>query len=128
MNDQRRNVMKSVRLNKKELLQIVVENRSKHIVAYEESVVDYRSAALKIAKENLELVSTGELDKIARVRMVPTAPISHEKEYNRAIRMLELSIENEIEVEQDVFNQLVLDEWHWKHTFVTTSQMYKTLV
>ncbi len=120
--------MKSVLLNKKELLNIVVENRSKHIIAYKESVVDYKAAAIKLAKENLELANTGELDKIAKFKVLPSAPVSHEKEYDRAIRMLELSIENEIAVEEAVFNQLVLDEWHWKNNFVATSTLYKTFV
>ena len=120
--------MKSVLLNKKELLNIVVDNRIRHINAYTESVVDYKAAAIKLAKENLELANTGELDKIAKFKVLPPAPVSHEKEYDRAIRMLELSIENEITVEEAVFNQLVLDEWHWKNNFVAAGALYKTFV
>jgi hypothetical protein len=41
--------------------------------------------------------------------------------------MLELSVEKEIEVEEDVFNQLVLDEWHWKNQFIASASLYKTL-
>jgi hypothetical protein len=40
--------------------------------------------------------------------------------------MLELSVDEVLEVEEDVFNQLVLDEWGWKHNFAATSAMYKS--
>jgi hypothetical protein len=119
--------MRSVKLNKKELLKIVTENRSKHIKDYTESVEDYKAAAVKVAAEHVELAKTGELNKIARIKAMPSAPVSYEKEYDRAIRMLELSVEKEIEVEEDIFNQLVLDEWAWKHQFVASASLYKTM-
>ena len=119
--------MRSVKIEKKKLLAIVRENKEKHIKEYEESVTDYKAGAIKIAKEHVELAKTGELDKIAKIRAMPSAPVSHEKEYDRAIRMLELSVEKEIEVEEDIFNQLVLDEWSWKHQFVASASLYKTL-
>ena len=56
------------------------------------------------------------------------APQSYEAEYTRAMRMLELSVDDTIEVEQDVFNQLVLDEWHWKMSFTASNTMYKSLL
>ena len=40
--------------------------------------------------------------------------------------MLELSVEDIIEVEEDVFNQLVLDEWQWKRSFTASAMSYKT--
>lgn len=120
--------MNSVKINRDELLKIVTENRSKHIADYEESVTDYKAAAIKLAESNLELVKTGDLKEIVKFKSLPAAPVSHEKEYNRAIRMLELSVETVIEIEEDVFNQLVLDEWGWKNAFVAASTMYKSLV
>ena len=119
--------MRSVKINKKELLLIVRENKQKHVKEYNESVEDYKSAAVKVAAEHVELAKTGELSKIAKIKAMPSAPVSYEKEYDRAIRMLELSVEKEIEVEEDVFNQLVLDEWAWKHQFVASASLYKTL-
>lgn len=119
--------MRSVKIDKKKLLAIVRENKDKHIIAYNESVVDYKSAAIKLSSEHVELAKSGKLSEISKIKAMPVAPISYEKEYDRAIRMLELSIDKEIELEEDVFNQLVLDEWHWKNQFVTSSVLYKTM-
>ena len=119
--------MRSVKVEKNELLGIVRENKKKHVKEFDESVKDYKKAAIKIAKEHVELAKSGELDQIAKIRAMPQRPQSYEDSYNRAIRMMELSVEDVIEVEEDVFNQLVLDEWHWKNQFVASSALYKSI-
>ena len=122
-----RNVMRDVKMNKDELLAIVRENKEKHIREYNEAVEDYKKAAVKLAQENLELANTGDLDKISRIKSLPSKPSSYEDSYTRAIRMLELSVEAIIEIEEQIFNQLVLDEWQWKHNFAVASALYKTI-
>jgi len=73
---------------------------------------------VKVAKENVKIAS----NDVINTSKVP----SHEASYKRAIRMLELSVEDIIEVEEDIFNQLVLDEWSWKNQFVNLTLLYKT--
>lgn len=119
--------MNEIKMDRKELLKIVKENLKKHLADYAEAVEDYKAGALKVATANLKIAKTGEIDKFNQIKSLPQRPVSYEKEYNRAIRMLELSIENEIVVEQDVFNQLVLDEWHWKNQFIASAMTYKSL-
>lgn len=118
--------MRSVKINKTELLEIVRANKEKHIKEYDESVVDYKNAAIKLATKNLKLAKSGDLAQIATIKGMPQRPVSYEDSYTRAIRMLELSVEDVIELEEDIFNQLVLDEWTWKHQFATSNAMYKS--
>lgn len=127
MQNIKRNVMNSVKVDRKKLLKIVTDNKEKHITDFNESVEDYKTAAVKLAEANLELAKTGDLDKIAKMRAVPQKPVSYEQNYTRAIRMLELSVDKEIDVEEDVFNQLVLDEWAWKNAFVASASLYKSI-
>lgn len=119
--------MRSVKVNKAELMKILQDNKKKHVKEYEESVKDYKKAALKVAKEHVELAKSGDLDKIAKIKAMPSRPNSYEDSYNRAIRMMELSVDDVIELEEQIFNQLVLDEWSWKNAFVATSAMYKAI-
>jgi hypothetical protein len=122
-----RNVMNAVKIDRLELLLIVRENKQKHIEDYLEAVEDFKLAAIAIATENLTLATSGDVNQIVKMKGCPTKPVSFENSYTRAIRMLELSVENVISVEEDVFNQLVLDEWTWKQSFTSNSIMYKTL-
>jgi hypothetical protein len=119
--------MRSVKVEKNELLGIVRDNKKKHVKEFDEAVKDYKKAALKVAKEHVEFAKTGDLEQIAKIKAMPQKPTSYEKDYERAIRMLELSVESVIELEEDIFNQLVLDEWTWKHAFVASNSLYKTL-
>ena len=127
MREQGRNAMRSVKINKTELLDIVITNKVKHVKEFNEAVEDYKTAAIKVAEEHIKLAKTGDLEQIALIKAMPQKPASYVKEYDRAIRMLELSVEDIIELESDVFNQLVLDEWSWKNMFVASNSMYKTL-
>lgn len=122
-----RNVMRSVKLNKTELLGIVRENKSKHLRDYDEAVKDYKEAARNIVNYNVGKINEGTLESIAKCKTIPAPPKSYEDEYSRAIRMLELSVETEIDLDADVFNQLVLDEWNWKNQFALMASTYKSL-
>jgi hypothetical protein len=119
--------MRDVKINKDELLTIVRSNKEKHIKEYTEAVEDYKKAAVKLAQENLSLAESGDVFKISKIKAMPQPPTSYEDSYTRAIRMLELSVDSVIEIEEQIFNQLVLDEWQWKHNFAVTSALYKTI-
>lgn len=119
--------MNSVKMNRKELLKIVKENKVKHTAEFTESVQDYINAVVKLTKANLKLANTNDLEEIAKIRNLPTKPMSYEDHYTRAIRMLELSVEDTIDVEEHIFNQLVLDEWGWKQNFAASAALYKSL-
>ena len=118
--------MRSIKIDKTKLIAIVEENKAKHSIDAIEAIEDYKEIVIKLAQKNLELANTGELKQIAEIKQMPPAPTSYEDSYSRALRMLELSIDDIIELEEDVFNQLVLDDWDWKRNFIGISTMYKT--
>ena len=119
--------MRRVKVKKDELLEILRKNKETHVVDFDESVADFKDAVVKIAKDNLELVETGDLGSISKTQSFPRAPKSYESDYSKSIHMLELSVEDEIELEDDEFAQLVLDEWDWKRNFTSSKEMYMTL-
>lgn len=127
MENPRRNAMRSVKVNKQELMKVLADNKKKHVREYEESVKDYKKAAIKVAKEHVDLAKSGDLDQIAKIRAMPSRPVSYEDSYNRAIRMMEMSVDDVIELEEQIFNQLVLDEWSWKNAFVASGALYKSI-
>jgi hypothetical protein len=126
MQNRLRNIMNAIKMNRLELLAIVKANKEMHIADAVEAVSDYKTLVLQTALANAKLAKTASLDEFKKMRPMPPAPVSYESSYARAIRMLELSVEDVIEVEEDVFNQLVLDEWDWKRGFIAASSMYKT--
>jgi hypothetical protein len=113
-------------MDRQTLLRIVKENKEKHIKAYLESVEDYKVAVIKVSQSNFKMAKTGLLEEF-KFKAMPLMPTSYEGNYTKAIRMLELSIDATIDVEEHIFNQLVLDEWGWKQQFTALSTSYKTI-
>lgn len=118
--------MNSIKMNRIELLDIVRANKITHIAEFIEAVADYKTLVLQITAGNAKLAKTADLEQFKKIKSIPAAPVSYEDSYKRAIRMLELSVEDVIEVEEDVFNQLVLDEWSWKRAFMMSNSVYKS--
>ena len=117
--------MNAIKMNRLELLNIVIANKAKHIAEFLESIEDYKKLVLQITTGNAKLGKTADLEQFKKIKAIPAAPTSYEQSYKRAERMLELSVEDVIEVEEDVFNQLVLDEWDWKRSFTASTMAYK---
>lgn len=117
--------MNSIKMNRLELLEIVQGNKTKHVAEFTEAVEDYKKLVLEIAQGNAKIAKTADLEKFKKLKAIPAAPTSYEDAYKRAIRMLELSVDEVIEVEEDVFNQLVLDEWTWKRAWAMSNATYK---
>lgn len=106
--------MKKVRVNKDELLGILVENRKKHKNEYKESIKAYRVKAADLLNKELQKIISG---KKFDLNFDLTKPQCHEKDYDLAIKMVEMSVDDILELEQYEFNQLVNDEWNWKSSF-----------
>ena len=129
------NVLKSVKVNRDELLAVVRENKEKHIWEYNEAIEDFKQVVLKLQEKNVKIAmknrlkaKAGDVDNFERLESIPSKPTTYEAEYTRAIRMLEMSVETEMEIEAQVFNQLALDEWSWKNNFTVSTSMYKTML
>ena len=125
MQNLKRNVMHGIKMKRVELLGIVSANLQTHISEFNESVEDYKKLVLQITTVNLKLAKSASLDEFKKIKALPSLPVSYEDSYKRAIRMLELSVEDIIDIEEDVFNQLVLDEWQWKRAFTVSNATYK---
>lgn len=109
--------MEKIRVNKQELLEIIKTNCEKHKKEYLESIKAYRVKAANLLTDELNKIVSGEKFK---VNFELIKPESHEKEYNIAIKMLEMSVDDVVEIEHNEFDQLVNDEWNWKRSFTSS--------
>lgn len=106
--------MEKIKTSKTELLRIVKENRTKHKEEYLDAIKAYRVKAADLLSKELEKIVNGEKFE---TYFGLVKPVSHEKEYDLTIKMLEMSIEDVVEITQYEFNQMVNDQWDWKSTF-----------
>lgn len=118
--------MNSVKIDRITLLKIVRDNRDKHIKDHMTAIKAWLTDVEETAKENLELAKTHDANKIAKMKSTPLKPESYVDTYDRAIRMLELSVDLEITLTSTDFNQIVMDEWSWKQSFALSNAKYLT--
>ena len=113
--------MEKIKVNKTELLSILESNRSKHRQIFEEACDGYQKAVIKELEAQLKRAKEG----IRRSMFINiSAPVDQTKEYDRAIAMLKMSVEQEVFLSEQDFRCYVLDDWDWKQKFLTSSRDY----
>jgi hypothetical protein len=116
-----RDHMQEVTVKKDKLLTKLKENREAHREVFEISLEGYRKAVV----EHLEqlLADAREGKRIEHQVRMPV-PIDQTQEYDQAIAMLEMSVNDEIELTSQEFACYVMDRWHWKGQFTASNKSY----
>ena len=113
--------MRSVTVQKDELREIIEHNREEHEAIFQEAVEGYRAQAVKLLEEHIERIRTGQL---VNVHVSMPRPVNHIKDYDRVLKMLKMSIEDVVEIDEDSFGAYVMDDWHWKDAFLASNSAY----
>ena len=113
--------MKSVTVDRGKLLGILRTNRDKHREVFEKAQIGYRDKWIEILESRLEDARLGRpLDRGVWLN----EPVDQTKDYDRAIRMVEMHVDDTIELDERRFANYVLDDWDWTEQFTTTNSMY----
>lgn len=115
--------MQSINVDRISLLEIVKKNREKHKQTFEAAYEIYRQKAILELSLNLKEAERGK--KIITTIAMPE-PLSFLEDYDQAIQMLEMSIDDSIELTSSNFSNLVLDKWHWNGKFVASISSYSS--
>jgi hypothetical protein len=102
-------------------LEKLKENRNKHKADYDEAVANYRVAAKEALRAVVKKIDKGEDFNLSFQLPEPREFLS---EYDRAIGMLEMSVDELVELEEHEFDQLVNDSWPWAHQFAAATSFY----
>ena len=112
-------------IKREELLIILRANREKHVLLFQQACTGYRKLALAKVQEEFDRLkkTINELKEgkefLAGVycSFSLPAPVSHEKSYVQAIRMMELEVEDVVKLTSDQFACFVMDDWEWKESW-----------
>lgn len=113
--------MDPVTVNKTDLLRAMEANRSEHRKIFEEAIDGYKKRAVELLEEHIERIRTGKLEQ---VRVHLPLPADHTLDYDRVIGMVEMHQGDTVQLGEFDYQCYVLDEWGWKHEFLTSSAAY----
>lgn len=116
--------MNKVKVDKLELIVKVKENRNAHKKVFEKAINRYREQVICELEKSISLAKEG---KRIRTQIYLPEPIDQTKEYDRALAMLEMSVDLNVELTKQDFAQLVLDDWSWKDSFTSTVSNYLSI-
>ena len=113
--------MKNVKIEKEKLLVSLRTNRETHRAifleaqaGYREVVIERLDALLADAREGRRITSSFSIEE----------PMDQTRDYDRAIKMLEMSFDDVIELSEQDFRCYVMDDWSWKDDFLFSNSAY----
>ncbi len=115
--------MEKVTVSKAELVAAIEENKAKHNVIFSAAVEGYWEKAQAELQKQLQKAEVK--DKAGLFLNLPY-PANYEREYDRALKKLDMSVDEEITLNSQEFNQLVMNDWSWKAGFVNAATQYGT--
>ena len=114
--------MKTVSVNRHELISELTVNRDQHRGVFEEALAGYRARLTVELERRIRDVSKGRrIDHHIRL----PEPEDHTADYDRIIKMAEMSVRDTIELSDNEFAQYVMDQWHWKQGFTDSTAVYR---
>jgi len=116
--------MQTVKIEKAALLAIVRENREKHRAIFLEAQEGFRAQAIAELDRLLENAKAGR--RIPRSWSM-LAPVDQTKEYDRVLKMLEMSVDDIVELSQHDFARYVMDDWEWREQFLASNARYSKM-
>lgn len=113
--------MHSVKVERMALLNSIKGNRDAHRALFLKAQEGYRVMMIEELDRMLQEAKDG---KHIRRGVSFAEPQDHTEDYDRVIRMLEMSVDKEIEIDANSFDQYVRDRWSWKQFADSTNTLY----
>jgi len=116
--------MKTINVNKKELLSTLKKNRKIHIEEYKEAIAAYHTAIVAELSTMLIDARGAEIGSVVKTRAELQRPDNYVKSYDKAIQMLEWEESDLISLDHQEFAKYVEDEWAWSDSFKMLNSTY----
>ncbi len=115
--------MQEVRIQKGKLLEIIKKNRDEHYVIFLEAQKKYGDTLIKMLERQLTAVREGRPFALQEIVGL-VQPTNHTADYDRALQMLELSVDDVITLTTADFANLVQDQWQWTQQWARSASRY----
>jgi hypothetical protein len=113
--------MKDVRVDRTALLAALETNRQQHHQLFVAAVDGYREELLRILERHIEDVRAGSAEHVS---VFLQRPEDHTPDYDTVIKMLQMSLDEEITLTQGDFRRYVMDQWEWKEAWTASNSAY----
>jgi hypothetical protein len=113
--------MNEVKVSTKDLMSVITNNRTNHLNKLNVAVAKWREDVACVLRKNLDIVERNSSEKMDRT---PDRPESHIGDYDRALKMLAMSVDQSVTLTSEQFQCFVEDEWNWKRSWRLSNSKY----
>lgn len=113
--------MNTVKVKKSELLKTLLANREKHRKKFDDANAGFQK---KLLAKLEKLIRTARRGDYIKDSIGLSRPVSYLEQYDTALSMLRMSVDDVIELDREDFAKYVLDDWAWKEHFLANSSLY----
>lgn len=117
------NIKMTTRVDRAELLAALRRNLAEHAQIYKEACEGYARKAERALAERIGQVREG---KVVNLVFTLATPTNYSEVYETAIKMLEWSKDETVELGPDEFRQLVEDKWDWSQGWLVAQSEYSS--
>jgi len=117
--------MDTVRVLRLQVLETVRNNLEEHIKVYNEAIAGYWAEVELRLQQLLSKRSSGEEIDLSCLTKL-SKPQLHKAEYERVIKMMEMSVDDIIEMTATEFAQYIQDDWSWQRQWLLSNSTYST--
>ena len=111
---------RTLKINKKQLIEILKKHKAAHVEEYADAVKAYREEAARQLKDLRSDLKNGALN----LKLDLVTPINRESDYDKLVLMFEWEIDEEIIVDQSEFNMYVHNEMPFAISANLSNSMY----
>lgn len=113
--------MEDVTIKRQALLEALKDNRDNHRAVFEAGVEEYQNRVIRELQQRIKSLRAGAK---TNVHISLPEPEDHTLDYDRIIRMLEMTVDDEITISEYDFAQYVMDDWDWARGFARNTAAY----
>lgn len=112
--------MRDIKVDKQTVITFLKNNREKHIALFAENYKKYRELCISYLSRRLD---ESKLNKRFQIYdgCTPEEPSCYISQYDLAIEMLEMSVDEQVELNVQDFKKYIKDEWDWSYNFYNSS-------
>jgi len=114
--------MNTITVNKASLIKTVRENRKVHRKQFLEAQVKYRERVIE--ELDARLLEARRPGGIINLGFHLPEPEDYTHTYDTALAMLKWEVGDEVQLDEQTFEQLVLNKWRWSSIFAATTLSY----
>lgn len=121
--NQQGKLLNDSKVNKNELLAVLENNLGEHIADVQEALALRQDVMLAYFLDEVNKLQENADYQPKESVNFPT-PADNRKDYMKAIKMVEMTQDLVITLNEKQFDRLVMDEWDWKDSLIATSSLY----